>query len=75
MAGSKLGAWVWWLIGAIVAVFLVLLVVIAVSFSNDFAKELRYIKMEIGRTEGSEQKFWKRKKKKLWLSLFPFVKY
>lgn len=40
---------------------------------NDFNSELKYLNCEIGRTEGSEQRYWKRQKRRLWLSLIPFV--
>ena len=35
-----------------------------------FKRELRYLNMEIRRTRGSERKYWKKKKRRLWLSLF-----
>jgi len=44
-------------------------------FLNAFAKELGYLNCEIRRTEGSERKYWEKKKKELWLSLIPFVNY
>ncbi|MBQ6848786.1 MAG: hypothetical protein IJN76_01875 [Clostridia bacterium] len=40
-----------------------------------FLEELRYINMEIGRTDGREQAHWIKKKKKLWLSWIPFYPY
>lgn len=39
-----------------------------------FSRELQYIKLEIGRTRGAERKYWKRKKRRLWLSLLPFYR-
>ena len=44
-------------------------------FINDFSVELRYLNMEIGRTEGAERRYWICKRRRLWLSLIPFVKY
>ena len=44
-------------------------------FINDFSSELRFLNTEIERTEGAEQKHWSRQRKRLWLSLIPFVKY
>lgn len=41
---------------------------------NDFIHKLDYINLEIGRTVGAEQKYWKRKKRRLWLSLLPFYR-
>ena len=63
------------LVGIIAAFFLILLLFRMVSFFNDFSRELRYLNSEIGRTTGTERRYWVRKKRKLWLSLIPFVKY
>ncbi len=40
----------------------------------DFKRELRYIKGEIDRSDGAQQRYWKRKKRQLWLSLLPFFR-
>lgn len=45
------------------------------QFLNDFTSELRYLNNEIGRTDGEERKHWIRQRRRLWLSLIPFVKY
>jgi len=45
------------------------------QFLNDFMSELRYLNNEIGRTDGEERKHWIRQRRRLWLSLIPFVKY
>ena len=65
----------YWLIGIVAAFFLFLLLFGLVSFINDFSSELRYLNSEIGRTTGGERRYWKRQKRRLWLSLIPFVKY
>ena len=52
-----------------------LLLVSFIRWVLDFRWELKRLKSEIGRTKGREQERWKRKKKKLWLSLLPFVRY
>ena len=58
----------------IILVVLFLLVFInVVSFFLDFAKELRYINMEIERTTGKEQLLWMKRRRRLWLSLIPFI--
>lgn len=44
-------------------------------FFQKFSAELRYLNIEIERTEGAERKYWIRKRRRLWLSLIPFVKY
>ena len=40
-----------------------------------FRKELRYVNKEIARTLGKEQQHWRKRKKRLLLSLIPFVGY
>ena len=40
-----------------------------------FKTEHTLITMEIKRTSGKEREYWKRRKRKLWLSIFPFVRY
>ena len=63
------------LIGIVAAFFLFLLLFGLVSFFNGFSHELRYLNSEIRRTEGDEQIYWIRQRRRLWLSLIPFVKY
>jgi hypothetical protein len=46
-----------------------------VSFINDFSQELRYLNSEIRRTDGAERRHWIRQRRRLWLSLIPFVRY
>lgn len=65
----------YWIIGIVAAFFLVLLLIGLVSFLNDFSQELKRLNSEIGRSRGSERRYWLRKRRKLWLSLIPFVKY
>jgi len=56
------------LIGMLLAVWLI--------FGLDqFRWELKRLNIEIGRTTGEEQKMWRALRRKLWLSLIPFVKY
>ena len=42
---------------------------------DKFRWELKRLNIEIGRTTGEEQKRWRALRRKLWLSLIPFVKY
>lgn len=63
------------LIGILAAFILVILFVNLCMFANDFSRELKYVNGEIDRTEGAEQRYWIRKRRRLWLSLIPFVKY
>lgn len=44
-------------------------------FVNDFLPELKYLNIEIRRSVGHEKRYYKRKRRRLWLSLLPFVKY
>lgn len=46
-----------------------------VQYLHDFNRELRYIQNEINRNRGAERRYWMRRKRRLWLSLIPFVKY
>ncbi len=63
------------LIGIVAAIFLILVLYVFSSFINDFSRELKYINCEIERSSGNERKYWIRKRRKLWLSLIPFMKY
>ena len=58
-----------------VAIVLVFLVVLLVVFLNGFTAELRYLNMEIERTTGKEREHYIEQKRRLWLSLIPFVRY
>lgn len=63
------------LLAAIVAAFFGILLLFGLVMKiSEFSKELNYINMEIGRTTGGEQKYWKREKRRLWLSLLPFYR-
>ena len=39
-----------------------------------FSQQLRYLNKEIRRTRGAERKRWKRRRRRLWLSLLPFFR-
>ena len=41
----------------------------------EFTRELRYLNSEISRTVGAERMHWIRQRRRLWLSLIPFVRY
>ena len=68
-------ALLWVAIGIPAALVLVILIVNFCRFCVEFTRELRYLNMEIARSEGTEQVHWRRKKRRLWLSVLPFVKY
>lgn len=59
----------------ILAMLAILLIVRFSFWLQWFLRELRYVKKEIARTTGHEQENWKRRKKRLWLSIIPFVGY
>ena len=63
------------LVGIVVVFVVSLLMFGLVSFINDFSHELRYLNCEIQRTDGAERRHWIRQRRRLWLSLIPFVKY
>lgn len=55
-------------------ILLIILVAAFSSFFQGFMSELRHLNTEIERTSGRERKYYVRKRRKLWLSLIPFVK-
>ena len=63
------------LLGIVAAFFLIVLFVGFTAFFHNFSQELKYLNNEIRRTSGAERRYWIRKKRRLWLSLIPFVKY
>ena len=71
MQKSELGLFV----GLVGLVLLVGLVYSLVLFSVGFSRELRYLNIEISRTRGAERRYWEKRRRRLWLSLIPFVKY
>ena len=66
---------VWLLLGVIAAVVLMGMLAAFVVRLNEFSRELKLLNTEIGRTEGAERRRWLRRRKRLWLSLIPFIKY
>lgn len=65
----------WRLVGIFAAPILLGLLISLCVFINEFSSELRYLNSEIGRTTGAERRYYIRKRRRLWLSLIPFVKY
>ena len=57
------------------AILLCLAIVRFAMWFQWFQKELRYVNKEIARTLGKEQQHWRKRKKRLLLSLIPFVGY
>lgn len=61
-----------YIIAGILAIFILGALIM---FLVDFFRELRYLNKEIACTSGIERKYWLRQRRRLWLSLLPFVKY
>lgn len=59
-------------IGAVLAIAILINLFEWITF---FRKELRHLNGEIQRTSGRERAYWKKRKKRLLLSIIPFVKY
>ena len=62
-------------IGIAIIILLILLVCKTCIFIKEFTLEIRYINNEIRRTTGNERRYWIYMRRRLWLSLIPFVKY
>lgn len=63
------------MIGAIAVIVLLVLLFSLARLVTDFSAELRLLNIEINRTEGAEREHYLRQRRRLWLSLIPFVKY
>ncbi len=63
----------WFLITVLLVLFSCLIFIAFVNWLSGFKMELKYIKGEIKRTTGDEQKYWIYRKRRLWLSILPFV--
>ena len=62
-------------IAAVVLFILFVILIGLIQFYNEFITELQYLSSEIERTDGEERAYWLSRKRRLWLSLLPFVKY
>lgn len=72
---NNLDSELWILVGVIAVPILLGLFIGFCMFINDFSQELKYINFEIQRNTGAERRYWIRQRRRLWLSLIPFVKY
>ena len=61
-----------WCLGLLALPIIVVLTAIRI---DGFIRELRYINTEIARTTGEQRQYWLRLRRRLWLSLIPFVRY
>lgn len=62
-------------VGIIAALIAMLWIVWIILGLEKFRWELKRLNIEIGRTTGEEQKRWRALRRKLWLSLIPFIRY
>jgi len=72
---NKIDAFLWLLMALTVACIGLLLLIGLVLRYGSFTRELRRLNNEIGRTYGTERKRWLRRRRRLWMSLLPFVRY
>ena len=72
---NKLSVWIYLAAGVVAVLFLIGMVVVLGVYINDFTRELKFLNNEIARTTGAERRHWIRLRRRLWLSLIPFVKY
>lgn len=63
------------MIGLIAVIVLPVLLFSLARLVTDFSKELRLLNIEIDRSEGAEREYYLRRRRRLWLSLIPFVRY
>ena len=63
------------LTGILVVLAVVVFLAVFLPWLRDFRHEMRYINMEIQRNRGRERERWIKRKRRLWLSILPFVKY
>ncbi len=56
-------------------VALIIILGILIVFLMDFIHELRYLNKEIRCNHGAERTRWIRERRRLWLSLLPFIQY
>lgn len=66
---------VYWLIGLVLLLLVPLVTVSFAIFLRDFSRQLAYLNSEIERSEGRQRQHWIRRRRRLWLSLLPFIKY
>lgn len=59
----------------IILMLTVVLLAILSPWIRWFRRELKFINTEIRRNTGREQQRWLRRRRRLWMSVIPFVKY
>lgn len=66
---------IWFFVIIIGIVFGIALLVSFAAWMNDFSRELKHLNNEIDRTDGEERRYWIAQKRRLWLSILPFIRY
>ena len=72
---SEMGAALGCIIGVAAVPVLLFLLFSLVRYVHRFSNELRYLNDEIRRTDGGERMYYIHCRRRLWLSLIPFVPY
>ena len=67
--------YVWMIVIILVALVGIAIVSRFVAWYGEFEKELSVINAEIARNTGKERKRWKKRKRRLLLSILPFRRY
>ena len=65
----------YWLAVLLIAMLLLGLFIKLCIIINDFSVTLGHLTGEIRRTVGAERRYYIRQRRRLWLSLFPFVRF
>ncbi len=63
------------LIPILIGIFSITILGAFITFLVDFFRELRYLNKEIQCSAGAERQYWMHQRRRLWLSLLPFIKY
>ncbi len=61
--------------GVVLVLAVTFFLAVFLPWLRDFRHEMRYINMEIQRNRGREREHWVKQKRRLWLSILPFVRY
>jgi hypothetical protein len=59
----------------LIGISLIIILGILIVFLKDFLQELRYLNKEIQCNHGAERTRWIRERRRLWLSLLPFIQH
>ena len=68
-------SWIYLGVGIFAIIAIIFVVAVFIPWLQDFRRELRYLNIEISRTQGREKLHWVKRKKKLIRSILPFFHY